>query len=1778
MKICNTIVMLCILILIAAPASAQDVVWQYDAIMPWDAGRLANNNTLITEYGNHTVIEVNTTTSEIIWQYGTAGTAGSDPGQLNSPVDAERLSGDSTLITDRNNHRVIEVNTTGAILWQYGNGTSGSGYDQLNNPMDAERLSGGNTLITDYINDRVIEVNESKGIVWQYAITNPFDADRLSNGNTLIVEYTNHRVIEINESDEIVWQYGDGTSGSGVNHLNNPMDAERLANGNTLIADYINDRVIEVRTSDYNPAEIDNGFTAASIVWEYGSNHPADAERLSGGSTLICEAGGNSVIEVGISTCWTDTFDDETKIAAMQHVVVSDGDVEIDLDNVTGIWRSSSIGQGLYGSLYDKHQGVSAIVFNLTGDGRWNAIMGRQDPGSTCSGCPLEPPHGFYWDGTQWIRDDSCIAGFPSDLSWPAIAFNITGDGRWNAIDGSQGYYWNDNEWVSDTSIVSGIDGRMTTIALNVTGDGRWNAIGYSKGYYWNDTEWVEDPRLGLGGWVQVAFNLTSDGRWNAISGTVPSSFYGSTTPNQWYWNGTGWVEEPLIGGFPKILRNKRPVIAFSIAGDGRWNVVAGISGYDMFYPADITSQVIDLHADNHWLFFFANDTTPDGTEIAYTILDEWNNTLMEVVPGQVISDVTDAKVRLFAELRVNSPFKTPVLHDWRICCVEGLPGGVLKEKKRLTFDLNSSTSPCVAADSEDNIHILWNEDRGGSQLYYKKLASNGTVLVNDKMVCSGSEPGIAVDSSCNVHVTFNNVTNVSYMKLDNIGNILVAPKQVIGVYYWGAKAGGIAVDRNGNVHIVGCSRCGMLPASSTQEITYVQLDNNGNELVNYTIDSISSHWYGTWDCMNAPSGIAVDSDGNAYTAYSKGSGNCGGSPCGGFTCTWPTCAKVWYAKIDGDGVHKQELTGDLPLPSLYPSVCVDSGDNAYVIWSQHNGSGSGGTECLQGGGFDFYLTKFDKSGNRVVNSKRLTYEDYPPQGYWDPASCCQVPGVPHPIINTESGIMHTVFSRESKIYYMAFDASGGVVTDRMLLSPPSAETTAKSPSIDAVSDGSHIVWDERREHDPASEIYSARLVLPPNSVFLMPPPGRWTAIGVNATYAIGILSTMPGTETFDLGLDNLDGVDVAELSNYTITLDPFVTGEVTLDVTDADVGDYRVTVSATSQTNPEINASATITTSVIVPEPDLLVTAMDAYHNDTGYPPYFNLSNEVDVEVENTGTEDAGAFNVSLYADGELVDKQTIPDLGYGSSTTVQFKWTPTGLDCEDGGSQQTYTLKAIADCDNDLVESDEANNEATTQETVYWAGYSADEPINAIAWHGMLHGGLHYTTGDGSYTGLYTPGNSEDTHYSITLPAGASIELARLNVYYTWSNVGATGVYPVMEVRITNTTGTYLVPINASYNDRPCDSPAIGYEYPFGNYAYDLTPYITGDGSYTVNVKNTGPSGYSFCIAAPGLVILYGDETKPEYEFWILEGADLLEGGRRGGAGNLDLSECISNATFTGDIDTDKVDHATLGIVSAWGGAAWGEDWTSYYWFNENYLCDGSMLGGYGSLYDRTICGISMYAGASGNAQVGVNVSDVTLYITGDNNTLSFGDDGDSMMAANAFLVVEHGAGRPPAPLLISGWVNYPDGGPAHDSDVVITNLNTSEVFAVETVTDSNYYQVMTCSYNVSAGDVLNFNASNGDSTELNHTVTIEEMNAGGFEQDMTVGRSGICGDVTGNNVVNTGDVILLSNYVGYTGYTLPNEWAGDVTGNGVINTGDVILLSNFVGYTGYSLNCTG
>jgi hypothetical protein len=89
------------------------------------------------------------------------------------------------------------------------------------------------------------------------------------------------------------------------------------------------------------------------------------------------------------------------------------------------------------------------------------------------------------------------------------------------------------------------------------------------------------------------------------------------------------------------------------------------------------------------------------------------------------------------------------------------------------------------------------------------------------------------------------------------------------------------------------------------------------------------------------------------------------------------------------------------------------------------------------------------------------------------------------------------------------------------------------------------------------------------------------------------------------------------------------------------------------------------------------------------------------------------------------------------------------------------------------------------------------------------------------------------------------------------------------------------------------------------------------------------------------------------------------------------------------------------------------------------------------------------------------------------------------------------------------ISGFVNYNDGSPVYNPNVTITNVNTSEVFTAETNETSNYYQVLTNFAHIAEGDILHFYASDrfGNSTEFDHTVTQAEMDASGFEQNISI-----------------------------------------------------------------------
>ena len=221
----------------------------------------------------------------------------------------------NVLIADQFNNRVIETDTKGNIVWQFGLGPMDFSANSILGVNDAERV-GTYTLMAGTgipagvdpncpngcADNRVILVDQNGNIVFQYGqfgvtgsgpneLNAPVQATYTPKNTIYITDQGNERVILVDQNDNILWQYGTtGVVGNGFDELNNPNSAELLNNGDVLIADENNNRVIEVNQSTLN---VDKTFTAKSTL-----SFPAFASLLPGGDILIADGGNNRVVEV----------------------------------------------------------------------------------------------------------------------------------------------------------------------------------------------------------------------------------------------------------------------------------------------------------------------------------------------------------------------------------------------------------------------------------------------------------------------------------------------------------------------------------------------------------------------------------------------------------------------------------------------------------------------------------------------------------------------------------------------------------------------------------------------------------------------------------------------------------------------------------------------------------------------------------------------------------------------------------------------------------------------------------------------------------------------------------------------------------------------------------------------------------------------------------------------------------------------------------------------------------------------------------------------------------------------------------------------------------------------------------------------------------------------------------------------------------------------------------------------------------------------------------------
>ena len=176
--------------------STKDIQWSYGTpdiegigpgflSNPSDAVPMPDSNKIfICDKGNRRIILVDEKTNAIVWSYSSG---------LNSPVDIDYDSNSGgLLVTDQANHYVFIINVaSNTVTWTFGTpGIPDSLSAGLNFPSDADFLPNGDILICDAGNHRLIEVNGNGNVVWDFGkrFENLKDADRLSDNKHVIID------------------------------------------------------------------------------------------------------------------------------------------------------------------------------------------------------------------------------------------------------------------------------------------------------------------------------------------------------------------------------------------------------------------------------------------------------------------------------------------------------------------------------------------------------------------------------------------------------------------------------------------------------------------------------------------------------------------------------------------------------------------------------------------------------------------------------------------------------------------------------------------------------------------------------------------------------------------------------------------------------------------------------------------------------------------------------------------------------------------------------------------------------------------------------------------------------------------------------------------------------------------------------------------------------------------------------------------------------------------------------------------------------------------------------------------------------------------------------------------------------------------------------------------------------------------------------------------------------------------------------------------------------
>ncbi|MDG6219971.1 MAG: Ig-like domain-containing protein [Candidatus Thermoplasmatota archaeon] len=210
-------------------------------------------------------------------------------------------------------------------------------------------------------------------------------------------------------------------------------------------------------------------------------------------------------------------------------------------------------------------------------------------------------------------------------------------------------------------------------------------------------------------------------------------------------------------------------------AASERVTLNSGLGGFSPQLSPDIAV------APNGYVYIFwtrgDDNAGEESYDIAYTFNNGnvWSPIQYATVYDRVGYNYQNPQIAIDSQNRVHLVYEAHVPEYWGVH-YQVLEDGVWSEAVRV--DDGTGRFPAIALDSEDNVHIAWN-DIGTDFLFYSSFDLNGNIRADNKQITENTEPDpsivtIQVDNNNNVHFIeqafSSGIGGCYYIKTDNLG------------------------------------------------------------------------------------------------------------------------------------------------------------------------------------------------------------------------------------------------------------------------------------------------------------------------------------------------------------------------------------------------------------------------------------------------------------------------------------------------------------------------------------------------------------------------------------------------------------------------------------------------------------------------------------------------------------------------------------------------------------------------------------------------------------------------------------------------------------------------------------------------------------------------------------------------------------------------------------------------------------------------------------------------